>query len=65
MLGAKRTKAGQRVGWVYDEEHPVGDNYVDFGMFDVRREKARDFINGYEKVIVLDFNVDGVIDDLI
>ena len=65
MLGAKRTKAGQHVGWVYNEEHPVGDNYVDFGMFDVRREKARDFINGYEKVIVLDFNVDGVIDDLI
>ena len=65
MLGAKRTQAGQHVGWVYDEEHPVGDNYVDFGMFDVRREKARDFINGYEKVIVLDFNVDGVIDNLI
>ena len=65
MLGARRTKAGQRVGWVYDEKHPVGDNYVDFGMFDIHREKARDFINGHEKVIVLDFNVDGVIDDLI
>lgn len=65
MLGAKRTKAGQHVGWVYDEEHPTGDNYVDFGMFDIRRETVRDFINGYERVIVLDFNVDGVIDDLI
>ena len=65
MLGARRTKAGQHVGWVYDEKHPVGDNYVDFGMFDIHREKARDFINGHEKVIVLDFNVDGVIDNLI
>ena len=65
MLGAKRTKAGAQVGWVYDEKNVVGDNYVDFGIFDTRRSKARDFVNGYEKVIVLDFNVDGYILDLI
>lgn len=65
MLGAKRTKAGAQVGWVYDEKNAVGDNYVDFGIFDTRRSKARDFVNGYEKVIVLDFNVDGYILDLI
>lgn len=65
MLGAKRTKAGAQVGWVYDEKNPVGDNYVDFGIFDIRSPKARDFVNGLEKVIVLDFNVDGVILDLI
>lgn len=61
MLGARRTAAGAQVGWIYDEKNPIGDNYVDFGLFDVRRRKVRDFINGYEKVIVLDFNVDGVI----
>ena len=65
MLGAKRTKAGAQVGWVYDEKNLVGDNYVDFGIFDIRSPKARDFVNGLEKVIVLDFNVDGVILDLI
>ena len=65
MLGAQRTKAGAQVGWVYDEENPTGDNYVDFGIFNIYSPKARDFVNGLEKVIVLDFNVDGVILDLI
>lgn len=65
MLGARRTKAGAQVGWVYDETNCFGDNYVDFGIFDTTRSKARDFVNGYEKVIVLDFNVDGYILDLI
>lgn len=59
MLGAKRTRAGNIVGWVYDEKNPVGDNYVDFGIFDLYDEKKRQFVNGYEKSILLDFNVDG------
>lgn len=65
MLGAKRTKAGAQVGWVYDEKNPNGDNFVDFGIFDIYNPKARDFVNGIERVIILDFNVDGVILDLI
>lgn len=65
MLGVPRTTAGQIVGWVYDEEDPIGDNYVDFGIFDIYNPKARDFVNGYEKVIILDFNVDGPIHELI
>lgn len=65
MLGARRTKAGAQVGWIYDEKNALGDNYVDFGIFDTRSPKARDFVNGLEKVIVLDFNVDGVILDMI
>ena len=59
MLGIPRTKAGQVVGWVYDEKNPIGDNFVDFGIYDIYNEKARDFVNGYERSIVLDFNVDG------
>lgn len=59
MLGIPRSKAGQIVGWVYDPKNPMGDNYVDFGMYDVNKENARDFVNGYEKTILLDFNVDG------
>lgn len=65
MLDIPRTKAGQVVGWVYDPENPKGDNYVDFGIYDIYRQTKRDFVNGYENVILLDFNVDGNIWDLI
>lgn len=65
MIGANRTKAGAQVGWIYDKTIPYGDNYVDFGIFDVYNEKACDFVNGIEKAIILDFNVDGVILDYI
>ena len=65
MLGIPRTKAGQCVGWVYDEKNPHGDNFVDFGIYNLYNEKSRDFVNGYERVIWLDFNVDGNILDLI
>ena len=72
-LGFPKTKAGQVVGWVYDpnnNEH--GDNYVDFGIYDLNvkgyrdemandtiAEERQDFINGYRNSILLDFNVDG------
>lgn len=59
MIGARRTKAGQVVGWVYDESNPIGDNYIDFGIFDIHSEAARHFVNGLEKSIWLSFNVDG------
>ena len=65
MLGIPRTKAGQIVGWIYDEDNPVGDNFVDFGIYDIYNEKACDFVNGRERSIVLDFNVDGNILDMI
>ena len=60
-LGFMRTKAGCEVGWVYDDEHPVGDNYIDFNMFDLYDEAKRNFANGYERSIWIDFNVDGPI----
>lgn len=65
MLGIPVTKAGQCVGWIYDKDNPVGDNYVDFGIYDSNKPKARDFVNGYERTILLDFNVDGPILDLL
>lgn len=61
MLGFPRTRAGQEVGWIYDEKNPVGDNYVDFGIYDPTKPKNSDFVNGYERTIILDFNVDGLI----
>ena len=65
MLGIPKTKAGQIVGWVYDEGNKFADNYVDFGIYDLYNEQARDFVNGREKSILLDFNVDGNILDMI
>lgn len=63
LLGIPRSKAGQVVGWIYDKNNSVGDNYVDFNIYNARREKAREFVNGYEATILLDFNVDGPILD--
>lgn len=59
MLGIPKCKEGQTHGWVYDEKNPIGDNFVDFGIYNISRRKNRDFVNGYEKVILLDFNHDG------
>ena len=59
MLGMQPTAAGQQVGWIYDEKHPIGDNYVDFGIHDLHDKEKRLFVNGYEKSIWIDFNVDG------
>ena len=58
-LGFERTSAGAVVGWVVSDD---GDNYVDFGMYDAGNSR---FINGIERSILLDFNVDGVIYDKI
>ena len=65
MLGIPRTQAGQIVGWIYDEKHPVGDNRVDFGIYNTYNESNRNFVNGYERTILLDFNVDGNILEMI
>lgn len=62
-LGLPESKAGQVVGWVLSKE---GDNFVDFGVFDnVSNDHVRDFVNGHEASILLDFNVDGVVLDKI
>lgn len=63
-LGIQKTKIGQIAGWVYDEKNPVGDNYIDFGIYDTHREANRRFVNGLERTILLDFNCDGDILDM-
>ena len=62
MLGIGRSKAGAVVGWMISDD---GDNFIDFGVFEADNEMARDFVNGREGSILLDFNVDGVIYDRI
>lgn len=49
------TKASRAVGW--DKRNPESDEHVRFGIFDVSRPEARDFVNGYEPVLLMDFNV--------
>jgi Family of unknown function (DUF6353) len=59
MLGLDHSQAGAVVGWVIGHG---GDNYIDFGMFEASNA---DFLAGWERNILLDFNVDGVILNLI
>lgn len=62
-LGFEPTQAGQIVGWVYPSEH--GENFIDFGIYQDPNFEA---VNGdprYPTPFQLDFNVDGIIYDLI
>ena len=67
MLDIPRTAAGAVVGWIYDKNRENSDSYVDFGLYDnlINDESKRLFINGNERSVLLDFNVDGVIYDLL
>lgn len=59
LLGIPRTSAGQVVGWVISKD---GDNFVDFGL---NEKRCAPFVNCIEQSVLLDFNVDGVVYDLI
>ena len=61
-LDIPRTTAGAVVGWLKDGD----DGKISFGIYDdPRNERHNAFINGYERNIILDFNVDGLIYDKI
>ena len=62
MLGIPRSKIGQCVGWMYNLNTRLGDNYVDFGL---SADHNRDFIRRVDNIPLLDFNVDGLILDKI
>lgn len=63
MLGFPHTKEGAVCGWILDGDN--SDGMVSFGIWEGLKQDARDFINCYENSIWLDFNVDGVIYDII
>lgn len=70
MLGFKRTKAGQHVGWVrgarFDENgKQITDGYIDFGVWEDGMYKGKEWLNGHPKAFYLDFNVDGVVSDFL
>jgi hypothetical protein len=60
-LGLPLTRNCANIGWVYDKNNPVGDNYIDLGIYNIRSEANRAFVNGFEKSVWLDPNVDGEI----
>lgn len=62
FLEYPRTKAGAVVGWVIGKD---GDSVVDFGLDDINNPSTRDFLDGIDASLVIDFNVDGVILDKI
>lgn len=61
MLGIPRTKAGAVVGWLQGYR----DDFVDFNLMNPDNGLHRDYVNGYAPYILVDFNVDGIIYDLI
>lgn len=63
MIGMSKTKAGHTIGWLYDLKDTTLNNHVDFGIFDIHSERKIAFVNGLERNIVIDPNVDGDIYD--
>jgi hypothetical protein len=62
-LCLSHTPAGSQVGWRFNKGS--GDDRVDFGIWDGARDVQKEFFNGREGAILLDFNVDGVMWDKI
>ena len=59
MLGINPTSYGQLAGWIYTEDSSIGDNFIDFGIFNINDDKKCDFVNGFERSVILDFNCIG------
>lgn len=61
-LGFDDTQAGSVVGWVMKKDQ---ENFVDIGIYNLADPTKRMFVNGDMNAVWLDFNVDGVIYNLI
>lgn len=65
-LGLPHTPAGAMVGWVYSpSEDDSNDQFIDFGIYNGDVNFNRDFVNGLESKVLLDFNIDGIIWNMI
>lgn len=64
MLGIESEDYGQIVGWVKDPEGD-GDGYIDFGVWSESTFAGKEWVRGHKDGILLDFNVDGVVLDLL
>ena len=66
MLGIKDSEAGYKVGWIYDEKNPEGDNMIKLRIREVYREVLDPItgdVTGWERVHMIDPNVDGLVLD--
>ena len=65
MLGFPRSPEGQLVGWVYDPKNDAIDNFVDFGITEILRNKKELYsvMRDQDRDFILDFNCDGRIID--
>jgi hypothetical protein len=68
-LGLPWSKEGQLVGWVLKDQVDMKaegrDGYISFDIYNIYNDPGRQFVNGTNPSILLDFNVDGVVYDLI
>lgn len=55
-LGLPRSSAGAIMGWVYDPKNP--DYKIDLGIYNIHIPANRDFVNGWERSIWIDPNID-------
>lgn len=63
-LGMHEKKKDHVVGWIYRPSDTNRDSYISFGIYDINNQAKREFVNGIEKRVLLDFNVDGnILDD--
>lgn len=60
-LGFDHTPQGAVLGWIDGD----GDDCIDFGLYDPKKDNVRRFVNGLDNVILLEFNHCGVIFDKI
>lgn len=70
MLGFSRTSAGQQVGWVKGvrkdkDGNDINDGYIDFGIWSEGVYKGKEWVTGSPDAFLLDFNVDGVVLDML
>jgi hypothetical protein len=68
-LGFPATPAGQSVGWLSEGHRNFNpesmDGYIDFGLMEIENQNKRDFQNAFEHSVIIDFNVDGHMQNLI
>lgn len=70
-LSLPKTTAGQVVGWLA-KHHPNfdpmnNDGFISFGLEEIEKasQQKSDFVNAFENAVWLDFNVDGIMHNLI
>lgn len=56
LLDLPQTTDGMIMGWIKD---PNVEQKINFGLDNLNSEAIRRFVNGYEDVVLVDFNIDG------